>query len=231
MTAPRLADVNVPVVQSNKWEQLKQLANAKEIFTPVEIKAYYIIGLVDDICQSVQFLVKADKCWPEKYLPAFSLFASAVDLLGRCLTGNRTLNVNENLRVGFWYLFHPTSSPPLRSLDPTNATMPDLVRTPHLSYSVADLVALRHYSAHGQAASNNLPSVDNELLAQFPKPTGDAMETYWSALQSEVEYCTRLGDALIDLYANRAEPLSKTLNYFARGDAAGDLFYRLDWSV
>jgi len=230
MTAPRLADANVPVVQANKWEQLKQLANAKDIFTPVEIKAYYIIGLVDDICQSVQCLVKADKGWPEKYLPAFSLFASAVDLLGRCLTGNRTLNVNENLRVGFWYLFHPTPTPPSRSLKPANATAA-LVTTPHLPYTVTDLVALRNYSAHGQAAQNNLPGVDNELLAQFPEPIGDAMETYWSALQSDVEYCTRLGDALIDPYANRAEPLSKTLNYFAQGHAAGDMFYRLDWNV
>lgn len=230
MAAPRLADVNVPVIQANKWEQLKQLANADEVFTPVEIKAYYIIGLVDDICQSVQCLVKADEGWPEKYLPAFSLFASAVDLLGRCLTGNHTLNVNENLRVGFWYLFHPTSNPPARNLNPANATT-TLVRTSLLSYSVADLVALRHYSAHGQAAQNNRPSVDNELLSQFPRSIGDAVETYWSALQSEVEYCTRLGEALIDPYANRAEPLSKTLNYFDQGNAAGDLFYRLDWNV
>jgi hypothetical protein len=230
MTPPRLADVNVPVFQANKWEQLKQLANANVIFTPVEIKAYYIIGLVDDICQSVQCLVKADKGWPEKYLPAYSLFASAVDLLGRCLTGNRTLDVNENLRVGFWYLFHPSSTPPARNLSPANATAV-LVTTPHLSYTVADLVALRHYSSHGQAVQNNLPNVDNELLAQFPRPIGNAIETYWAALQSDVEYCTRLGDALIDPYANRAEPLSKTLHYFARGDAAGDLFYRLDWNV
>jgi hypothetical protein len=230
MTPPRLADVNVSVINANKWERLKELACANHIFTPAEIKAYYVIGLIDDICQSVQCLVKADKGWPEKYLPAFSLFASGVDLLGRCLTGNHTLNVNENLRIGFWYLFHPTREPPLRSLNPADATAV-LVTTPYSSYTIENLVALRHYSAHGQAAGDNLPNVDNKLLEQFPRPIGDAIETYWTALQNNVEYCGRLGDSLIDPYANRAEPLSKTLHYFAQGLAAGDLFYRLNWQV
>ncbi len=230
MTRPRLKDVNVAVLHPSKWQQLSQLAGANAIFTPVEIKAYYVIGLLDDICQSVQCLAKADKAWPEKYMPALGLFASAVDLFGRCLTGNTTLQVNENLRVGFWYLFHFSASAPPKSLRPSEAASV-VVATPQLSYTVDDLVALRHYSAHGQAARPDLASVDNELLAQFPKPLGDAVETYWTALQNDAEYCRRLGDALIDPYANRAEPAKKTLEYFNRGHAAGDLFYRLDWRV
>jgi hypothetical protein len=230
MTGPRLANVNVTVGQAHKWEQLRRLANANPTFSPVEIKAYYVIGLVDDICQSVECLTNADQSWPEKYLPAFGLFASAVDLIGRCLTGNQTLNVNENLRVGFWYLFHPTSSPPPRSLNNANLNT-TLITTSHLSYTVADLVSLRNYSAHGQAAQNRLSSIDNELLAQFPEPIGNAMETYWSALQNDAEYCHRLGRALIDPHANRVEPLSKILDYFAKGSSVGELFYRLDWHV
>ena len=230
MAPPRLADINVSVQHANKWEYLKHLAEANPIFTPIEIKAYYVIGLIDDICQCVQCLVRADKGWPEKYLPAFSLFASAVDLLGRCLTGNRTLDVNENLRVGFWYLFYPTLEPSPRSLDRATAAAV-LFTTPSFSYTVDGLVALRHYSAHGQAVGDNLPGVDNKLLERFPKQMGVAIETYWSALQENVEYCHRLGDALIDPYANRAEPLKKTLAYFTQGLAAGDLFDRLNWRV
>lgn len=219
----------MPVLDASKWEQLKALAHADHIFAPVEIKAYYVIGLIDDICQSVQCLLKADNAWPEKYFPAFGVFASAVDLFGRCLTGNRTLCVNENLRVGFWYLFHPSKIPPPKALSPDKAAA--VLVTTTISYTVDDLVALRHYSSHGQAASKDLPSIDNQLLAQFPRALGDAIETYWSNLQNDAEYCRRLGDALIDAYANRAAPLSKTLRYFDGGCAAGDLFYKLDWQV
>ena len=230
MTPPRFADVNVPVPEAFKWEQLKALAHANPIFTPVEIKGYYLIGLIDDICQSVQCLVKADKAWPEKYIPAFGVFASAVDLFGRCLTGNQTLCVNENLRVGFWYLFHPSKTPPPKALSPDKASA--VLVTTSISYTVDDLVALRHYSSHGQAASKDLPSIDNQLLAQFTRPLGDSMETYWSGgLRNDTQYCRRLGNALLDPYANRAEPLRKTFRYFQAGCAAGDLFYELDWQV
>jgi len=230
MGPPRLASTSVFVQHANKWEHLKTMAGANPLFTPVEVKAYYVIGLIDDICQCVQCLVRGDKGWPEKYLPAFSLFASSVDLLGRCLTGNRTLDVNANLRVGFWYLFHSIPDHPPRRLSPDNAK-DKLFETPHFSYSVNDLVALRHYSAHGQAVADNLPSVDSKLLERFPKQIGCAMETYWSTLQSNVEYCQSLGDALIDPYPDRVEPLRKTLDYFSRGLAAGDLFYKLNWQV
>jgi len=231
MTPPRLADVNVPVIQANKWQKLQKLANVNQTLTPVEIKGYYVIGLIDDICQSVQCLVKANKAWPEKYLPAYSLFASAVDLLGRCITGNKKPSLDENLRVGFWYLFHPTSTPPQKSLNPAKVTAV-LVTTPHLSYTVEDLISLRHYSSHGQATvKNKLSGIDSHLLEQFPRPIGDAIETYWTALHNDVIYCQRLGEALIDPYDNRADPLIKTIEYFAQGQAAGSLFYRLDWEV
>jgi hypothetical protein len=37
--------------------------------------------------------------------------------------------------------------------------------------------ALRHYTAHGQAAvKKKLPVVDSELLALFPKVIGDAID-------------------------------------------------------
>lgn len=243
MTASRLANYNLPVAHTNKWQQLKGLSQANQVFTSVEIKAYYVIGLIDDICQSVQCLTKADKAWPEKYLPAFGLFASAIDLLGRCLTGNQTLNLNENLRVGFWYLARPHTLPTQKSIDPTQVPTVDatvVVPTPG-PYAVANLVALRHYSAHGQAAANaDLPDVDSRLLEQFPQLLGEAMDIYWAALIDQsadynhnqcCEYCARVANALIDPYPTRCEPLSKTLEYFAQGCSAGDLFYGLDWKV
>jgi hypothetical protein len=206
------------------------LAQANTIFTPLEVKAFYLFGLLDDICQSVQSLVKAKNGWPEKYLPALSLFASAVDLLGRCVRGDSSAHSKENLRVGFWYLFNAAPTPPARKLNSAQA-MSILVRTPFLSYTVLDLVALRNYCTHGQAAMSTPSGIDNQLLVQFPKHIGDSMEVYWSALQANDDYCQRLGLARVDPFANRADPLTKTLRYFSQGLAAGDLFYGLNWSI
>ncbi len=230
MSPSRLADPNIIIDNQDKWEHYKTLAQANLIFTPLEIKAFYVIGLIDDICQSVQCLLKCKDAWPEKYLPAYSLFASSVDLLGRCLTANQTTRGGENLRVGFWYIFYPTLSPPPQRLDPSLYSV-DLITSQGNTYNVEDLRSLRNFTSHGQATVNTLPSVDNKLLSHFPKALGNAMETYWSALQDDRQYCSRLGGALIEPYSNRVAPLLKTLKYFSSGLPVGDLFFRLEWDV
>lgn len=232
MALPRLSKPDVPVYNEDLWLELKELSNANQIFTALEIKTFYAIGLIDDICQCVQTLLKSDNAWPEKYLPAFGLFASIVDLLGRCLTGNRTLDVNENLRVGFWYLFNPTPTPPSRSITTVQTRTAIHQMSPAGGlYTIGNFISLRNYSLHGQATTDHLPRVHNDLLAIFPRKIGDAIEIYWSALQNNDEYCERMGAALIDPHSNRADPLFKTIDYFDQGLAAGDLFYKFDWNV
>lgn len=230
MSPPRLANPNVIVENHEKWKRLQEIVQANVIFEPVEIKTFYIIGLMDDICKSVQCLLECKDSWPEKYLPAFSLFASSVDLLGRCLTGNKTVNLNQNLKVGFWYLFHPEETPVPKSLNSSNAS-DDLLESQGVTYSVNQLVALRHFCAHGQATTDALPAFDNKLLSYFPDLMGDAMETYWYALQEDPEYSIRMGAARIDPYKSRYEPLSKTLKYFSSGLAIGELFSNLNWDI
>lgn len=123
-----LAEPNATVYNANDWEQLRtEVANAR--FTAVEIKAFYVIGLILEICASVDCLLKADSLSEDghplayqvfrsggRYLPAFGVFASGIELLGRCLTGNNTPQVNENLRVGFHYLASPTATPFLNNI-------------------------------------------------------------------------------------------------------------------
>src|SRR5437867_3702890 len=96
-----LADPHVPVQNADVWKELGRVSKVNPNFEPVEIKAFYVIGLMEDFCSSVEWLLRADDAWPDKYLPAFSLFASAVDLLGRCVTGNDQPEVQRNLIAGF----------------------------------------------------------------------------------------------------------------------------------
>lgn len=230
-----LASPNAPVYRAKDWIEIGKLVGANPQFTPLELKAFYVVGLIDDICQSVEWLLKAKDAWPDKYLPAFGVFASAVDLLGRCLTGNTTADSLGNLAVGFQYIASPTSKPPAKTVPLADQDTTVVVRTDYASYTIGSLIALRHYTTHGQAIvgkGNSLPEVDRELLASFPTRIGDAMEAYWQGLKGEVEFCERMGSATIATYSNRVEPLRDTLVYFAQpGNSVGSLFYRLDWHV
>jgi len=229
-----LASPNAPVDNADHWIEIGKLAEANPEFTPLELKAFYVVGLIDDICQSVEWLLKAKDAWPDKYLPAFGVFASAVDLLGRCLTGNTTADVQGNLAVGFQYIARPISEPPAKTLPREEADKTIVVRTNHAVYTIGSLVDLRHYTAHGQATVKDkpLPAVDVEILDSFPKLIGDAMETYWQGLKEKEEFCTRMGSARIATYSNRVEPLRATLAYFSQpGNSMGSLFYRLDWQI
>jgi len=227
-----LANPNVLVDNPNIWLELNKQAGGNPDFTPAEIKTFYVIGLISDICQSVEWLLKASDAWPNKYLPAFALFASGVDLLGRCLTGNATADLQGNLGVGFHYLARPNLQPPAKNIPKIDQEAVVVVETNRCQYTVADLVALRHYTAHGQATSGSkLPEIHIELLDTFPKLMGNAMETYWKGLQTDNEYCNRMGSAKFEPYNNRAEPLRHTIEYFSKGNSIGSLFYRLDWQV
>jgi len=227
-----LKDPDAIVHNATLWRQLNELAGGKPDFTAVEIKSFYVIGLIKDIWMSVDCLLKSKDAWPQKYLPAFGVFASGVDLLGRCLTGNTTPDLNENLRVGFYYLANPTQTACPTSL-PTRPEDIVVVSTSRTKYSIAALVDLRHYTTHGQATirDQHLPDVDNDLLAQFPDKVGIAMDVYWNGLLTNAEYCVRMARAEIAPYRNRGMPLENILDHFEAGHSAGGLFSELDWHV
>jgi len=244
-----LADPNVNVYNAADWEQLRTgVANAQ--FTAVEIKAFYVIGLILEICASVDCLLKADIPSEEhpfaypvfrlggRYLPAFGVFASGIELLGRCLTGNDTAQVNENLRVGFHYLANPNATPLLNNI-PVNAE----VVTTNRSYTVQDLIDLRNYAAHGQSTvgrrdatgrrvpMSNPPGIERELFTPLPQKIGGAIGTYWTRLQNDVDHCERLARSRIDPYNNRIGPLQHIVGYFGQipYQPASSLFDRFKW--
>lgn len=227
----KFADCNAPIFNRNIWVQLYSSHGGNLQYTAVEIKGFYAISLIHDTFCTVDFIMEAEDAWPNKYLPAYGLFSSGVDLLGRCLTGNTTINMNENLRIGFHYLSNPILVPQI-GLQQADMQTP-LIITSHNEYTIEDLVALRHYTLHGQATVDGpFVGVDNELLAQFPSLIVRAMEVFYSSLQQEVEMCQRMGEAEIGAYGNRIEPLKNILNYFSQqGTSMTSYFDCLDWTV
>jgi hypothetical protein len=245
-----LADPYASVYNDLEWRSL-QASVANSQFTVLEIKAFYVIGLMLEVCASVDCLLKASLSKNEhplayqvftsggRYLPAFGVFASGVELLGRCLTGNETAQVNENLKVGFHYLAKPTLTPLLTSI-PMGT---DVVITSR-SYSIQDLIDLRNYAAHGQSTvgekdasgrlvpKSNLPGIERDLFGRLPEKMGDAIQVYWhDALLHDVEHCRRLAKARIDPYTNRIGPLQHVIYYFGQipYQSAGSLFSRFTW--
>jgi hypothetical protein len=240
------------VYNARKWKHLQNGVANKE-FEPVEIKAFYVLGLVLEMFESVDCLLKAGSPSGNVHtvanevfisggrcLPAFGVFASGVELLGRCLSGNQTPVVNENLRAGFYYLAKPTHvAPPQVSKAAMNTVV---VRTSR-RYTVRNLIDLRNYATHGQSTVGQrkgrltvpkraLPGIEKELFSKLPETMGNAIETYWNGLVNNGQLCERLGRARIDPYDNRLGPLQHVITYFDQipYQSAGSLFSRFDWS-
>jgi hypothetical protein len=228
MTKPiSLATTSVTLNHPSEWEMLRTQANSNPEFDALEVKAFYVYGLIYDICQSVQALANQSNFMPDLYMPAYAILASGIELLGRCLQGdaNESRTAGQNTRTGFHFLVNQSPS------DPPAPTSVIVVTTRGHSYSITDLVALRNFTAHGQAANRRLPAViEPELLINFPQLIGDAMEIYWHRLLTEVSYCEKLGTANVRPIPNRSAPIEKILRFFDEG-SAGAPFYGFDWRV
>ncbi|MCJ7531886.1 MAG: hypothetical protein MUO64_12755 [Anaerolineales bacterium] len=109
-----LAESTVHFYNEGVWINLGKLAGISMLFTALEIKAFYMVGLLNEIFQCVEVLLHSEDAWETKYLPAFSLFASGIDLFGRCLAGNSTFDLNSNLAIGFYYLVNHSAMIPLK---------------------------------------------------------------------------------------------------------------------
>jgi hypothetical protein len=252
-----LKDPYIPVYNADRWLALSKLAEVNPEFTAVEIKSFYMIGLIVEICASVDCLLKANNLSEKnhplavqifnaggRYLPAFGVLASGVELLGRCLTGNKTAQTNENLNVGFYYLVKPSSNP-LRSSIPEKTVV---VTTEHFSYTIEHLISLRNYAAHGQSVmgekikdeitgkkqvipTSNLPGIDRGVFKEFPKLIGNAIDTYWLSLIDDEKHCIKMGRARLDPYSNRVQPLQHIISYISQKPhpSMGSVFYKFDW--
>ena len=143
-----------------EWTALNNQSHGHPGFYPLTVKAGYIVGVIHDICQSVDLLLRDRRSWPVTYIPAYGVFASAVELMGRCINGNdTTINNTADLMTGFKWLVPSPAAP----LDENTI----LIRTSAHQYSVGMLAALRHFAAHGQATAKRDASGPFATLIPF----------------------------------------------------------------
>ena len=210
----------------DQWRELSRLAGGNPHWPPIIIKATYVFGVIHDICESVEWLLKAPNAWPVTYLSAFGVCASAIEILGRCLNGDEKVSgtADLNLTRGFGWLIECTSRPELAS----NI----VVKTNHHEYSSKELIALRHFAAHGQATVKRLDFIDIELLDTFPQLIGNGMERYWNLLQQDITMCNHLAKANIIPVGLRSAPLSKMWRFFQEEQKnVTDTFCQFNWHV
>jgi len=112
MTAPVNVKLNTPTVPIPNWNQeatdwmsLNTAAHGNPDFYPLTVKAAYVIGVVHDICESVSHLLTHPNAKTTTYIPAYGVFASGIELLGRCVNGNSTTYGSvADLKTGFKWL-------------------------------------------------------------------------------------------------------------------------------
>jgi hypothetical protein len=216
--------------QDRRWARLNVDVGGDDGFYPLTVKAFFVFGVQLANFWSVSSLLKEGNLPDITYLPAFALFASGVELLGRCLRGNiGTSGSTADLIAGLKWLASPDFDRYESVLDAY-----ELVSTSNASYSISQLVALRRYAAHGQGAViQGAPPLDFLILQEMPLIISPAMEAYWDQLQRLPAPCNALAKA--NVAPIRSRPIFDTLWTFSRRErgrdlAIGEIFGRLDWT-
>ena len=142
MAAPINVCLEEPTESITEWPEEKELwlwlnneIGGNEDFYPLTIKGAYVLGVIHSIFQSVSFLLATEDIHAT-YIPAYSVFTSGIDILGRCVSGNSTHLSRGDVKVGFKWL--------VRS---EYGDVPDdhiLITTSHFEYTIDMLTALRN---------------------------------------------------------------------------------------
>jgi hypothetical protein len=236
MAAPvcmKLAEPSEPVAgwddQRQNWMRLNTESRGNREFSPLTIKAGYVIGVIHDLCASVEQLLRHSRAADVTYLPGYGVFAAAVELLGRCVRGNETSGDNsEDLKMGFRWL-----SLCAEDDDTAHTHVPDdrvVLRTSKGDYTVLHLAALRHFAAHGQATSRTVQDIDHEILSQAHRPLVDGLERYWNALKQQESLCNLLARA--NIIPLRNWPVLNSwllMQGDGRGTSITEIFNRFHW--
>jgi hypothetical protein len=169
-------------------------------FDALTIKALYVTGVIFHLCLAVNILLDPQNLTPTVFYPAYAVFASAIDLLGRCITGNVTdRKTNNDLITGFKWLARPYADQ-YATVDESSV----LITTANFSYTIRSLVALRHFAAHGQAIlRSDAADFDLLVLGELPPVLGAAIQEYLTELTRNAAMATNLARASIAPFQSR----------------------------
>jgi hypothetical protein len=239
-----IADPSIPVdgwpAQAARWRELNanpegELHGAAG-FYPLTVKAAYVIGVIHGICESVAYLLQVSTSARElTYLPAYGIFASSIELLGRCINGNGTSQGSiRDLRRGFQWVADPGLP---WSTMATDAIVEAhvLVRADADDFSVHDLMQLRHFVAHGQATArwSSLSVAQNrQVLAAMPPLIAAGLDRYWNSLQHDEHLCNMLALAAIEPLGS--QPIMRSWVLFSADEheiyhSITAIFNRFNW--
>lgn len=221
--------------QSTKWEKLGQDVGADPVFCPLTIKALYVTGIILAACESIEILLKNAGLISTTYFPAYAIFTSTIDLLGRCICGNdKPIGSTRDIKIGFQWLAQPSINSYMKVSDnQVLVTTYTSWGTRNREYKIKELVAMRHFAAHGQSSADDLPDFDYNIFGAMPPLLARGVEEYLRALESRAEPCAQLAKARIEPY--RSRPIFDTLWRYHRHDQSfptivGDVLRKYDWS-
>ena len=241
MAAPINVKLKTPTVAIPNWNQeatdwmsLNAAVQGNPDFYPLTVKAAYVIGIIYDICESVSHLLAHSSAKTTTYIPAYGVFASGIELLGRCVNGNSTTHgCVADLKTGFKWLVSSSYS-----------TVQDshvLITTSSYTYTIEMLAALRHFAAHGQATSRvtaagtyQFGNIDYEILSKMPPLIANGLERYWNQLQDDEDLCNKLAKA--NIIALRNWPVFRSWTLFEKDESGKhhhmtEIFNRFDWQI
>jgi hypothetical protein len=236
MPAPvnvKIGSPSVPIpnwqTEADQWIRLNRQVGGNEGFFPLTVKAVYVIGIIHDLCTSVTHLLRVHDTRQTTYVPAYGIFASSVDILGRCIRGNRspTKGSTDDIKAGFKWL----ASNSYATILDTHV----LVSTASHRYQIDELVCFRHFAAHGQATSRlQFTQVDYQLLSKMPPVLANGLQRYWMHLQADEKACNNLAQA--NVLALRSHPVLKSWILFEKDQfgeyhSVEEIFNRFNWAV
>ena len=143
--------------------------------TPFTAKVLYAFGMMRHLVESAGHALTHKPPYGCFYISAFLLGCGAIELLGRCVSGDdlETSGATRRLQAGL----REISSISLTDRDTTKA----VVTTNHRVYSIADCCALRNFCAHGGSAGR--VAIDIELVDEVLKKLSQSMDDYWDRLR------------------------------------------------
>jgi hypothetical protein len=240
MKAPVNVKLREPTESIETWEEdvaqwmvLNKEVRGNPEFFPLTIKAAYVIGVIHSVCESVSRLLEDQDALQTTYIPAYGVFASGIDILGRCVGGNCAYKSREDVKVGFKWLVNSMYE-----------TVPDdyvLIKTSNHDYTIEMLIALRNFAAHGQATSRKIDQVahrfdeiDYEILGEMPPLLADGLARYWDELMRDASLCNRLAKA--NIIGFRKWPVFLGWSLFERDESGvyhgvAEIFNKFDWHV
>jgi len=186
-------------LEAPAWRFVARGVVTDDAFDPLTLKAIYVTGLILESCRAVDGLLSPKNPTPTVFYPAFAVFASAIELLGRCINGNAShRNTGNDLATGFKWLHRPD---PLEF--PCVSDTQEVIATKNYPYTIADLVALRNFAAHGQAINlSEIRTFDFLVLGEFPPILSRGLRGYLEALPSSEGLSTNLAKASIAPFRN-----------------------------